>query len=455
MFGHVSIKKRFSAAWRSYPREFMGLMVLAWAIPAVYSLVNTYYIGQMEMEAIAISEQYEYVAVLLEILLEMFPLAVLALVARNFNDSQKASDVIRSALPMQLMVTIGFMFVVLFGANLFVDAMNVPPEIASRTEAFLRVKVLAIPFESMAALFIISIKAMRRGRLAVLIAATGVIINVVLDTIMISDLPFSLQLGIMGSAWDYVISKVLIFTVAIIVFYLIVRKRPSIRFDRKMCNVILRIGKYTGLESAVRNAGYILGMLIVLNTLGTAQYGGYGVAMTILWMIFLIPVLALTEATNVAIGNEYGRKNLAGIRNVQLVSLFIMGLYMTAVAIIGCFAWQEMSSFFNKNQEIVDYSVATFYYLAIPYIMFALSSGLKSLFIGIGNTRYYLVPSTVVNLGIYIPIGIAVKMGYYLPSFDEIMTISFSVFAIDLAISALMVRIQYRKLAQELNNHSG
>jgi Na+-driven multidrug efflux pump len=270
MSGYVRIKEKFFAAWRSYPREFMGLMVLAWAIPAIYSLINTYYIGQMEMEAIAISEQYEFIVVLLEILLEMFPIAVLALVAHHFTDSHNASDVIRAALPMQLMVTIGFTLLGLFGANLFVDAMNVPPEIASRTEAFLRVKALAIPFESMAALFIISIRAMRRGRLALLVAATGVIINVVLDTMMISDLPFSLKLGIMGSAWDYVISKVLIFAVAIIVFYLIVKKRPSIRFDRKMCEAIFRIGKYTGLESAVRNAGYILGMLIVLNTLGTA-----------------------------------------------------------------------------------------------------------------------------------------------------------------------------------------
>lgn len=450
MFGHVSIKERYSVAWASYPKEFMGLIVLAWAIPAIYSLVNTYYIGQMEMEAIAISEQYENVAVLLEILLEMFPIAVLALVAHNFTDAKKASDVIRAALPMQLLVTIGFMVLVFFGASMFVDVMNVPPEIASRTEAFLRVKVIAIPFESMAALFVISIKAMRRGRLAVLIAATGVAINVVLDTMMISDMSFSLRLGIMGSAWDYVISKILMFIIAMVAFYLTVRERPNVRFDRKMGEAILRIGKYTGLESAVRNAGYILGMLIVLNTLGTAQYGGYGVAMTILWMIFLIPVLALTEATNVAIGNEYGRKDLQKMRNVQTVSLMIMGLYMTAVAVLGCFIWHDLSSFFNKSQEIVDYSVATFFYLIIPYIMFALSSGLKSLFIGTGNTRYYLVPSTVVNLGIYIPIGIAVKMGYYLPSFDEIMTISFLVFAIDLIISAIMVKIHYRKLVGEL-----
>ena len=87
MFGHVSIKERFSVAWASYPKEFMGLIVLAWAIPAIYSLVNTYYIGQMEMEAIAISEQYENVAVLLEILLEMFPF-VFGIGSPNFTDAK-------------------------------------------------------------------------------------------------------------------------------------------------------------------------------------------------------------------------------------------------------------------------------------------------------------------------------------------------------------------------------
>lgn len=71
---------------------------MAWGIPAIYSLVNTFFIGQMEIEAIAISEQYGCLAVTLEVLLELFPLAVLALVARKFNDTENASSVVRSAL---------------------------------------------------------------------------------------------------------------------------------------------------------------------------------------------------------------------------------------------------------------------------------------------------------------------------------------------------------------------
>ena len=114
-----------------------------------------------------------------------------------------------------------------------------------------------------------------------------------------------------------------------------------------------------------------------------------------------------------------------------------------------------MSWFFNKNAAIVAYSTATFQFLAVPYIFFALGTALRSLFIGTGKTLYYLVPSTVVNLGIYIPLGILVKANVFVPTFEQLMVISFAVFASDLVIVSMLVRRQYRELAEELPTASG
>lgn len=447
----ASIRK----AWASYPKGFMGLIIIAWAIPAVYSLVNTFFIGQMEMEAIAISEQYENVAVILEILLDTFPLAVLALVARDMTRTQTARQVVRSAIVMQLVLTVGFMALILAGTSLFVQAINTPIDMQRRTEAFLQVKVLAVPFDALGLLFIIAIKSMRKGRLAVGIAAAGVAMNVVLDVLLISNFSFSLRLGLMGSAWDYVVSKVAVFLVAGFAFYATVHAKPEIRFERKEAEAILRIGKYTGLESAVRNAGYILGVLIVLNTLGAAEYGGYGVAMTIMWLIFLIPVGALAEATNVAIGNEYGRRNLAGMWNVQFVSLVLMGGYMACMMLLGIVVWTPLSWFFNTNAAVVTYSTATFTYLAVPYIFYALGQAMRSLFIGTGKTFYFLIPSTVVNVGIYIPLGVFVKLGVVVPTFEMLMVLSVAVFSLDLLVVSVLVRRQYRELHKELAGPGG
>jgi hypothetical protein len=137
----------------------MDLILLAWAIPAVYSLANMFFIGQMEMEAVAISEQHEYVGVLLEVLLEMFPVAVLALVAYDFSKNKRDSRNMRTAVIMQLAITLSFMLFILLGAELLVNVVNTPLEIQSCTSEFLRVQALAIPFESLGVLFIISIKA--------------------------------------------------------------------------------------------------------------------------------------------------------------------------------------------------------------------------------------------------------------------------------------------------------
>ncbi len=432
----------------------MGLILIAWAVPAIYTLTNTYFIGRMEMEAIAISEQYETVGVLLEILLEMFPLAVLALVARNLTDTTKVTRVVKSAALMQLTVTLTFMIFIMAGTGILVDSINTPEEIRERTISFLQIKALAIPFEALGLLFILAIKTMRRGWLAIGIAAMGVVLNFTLDAIMISDFSFSLRLGLTGSAWDYVISKIVIFIIASLIFFNIVRSRPNVEFDRGEASAIFRIGKFAGMESAVRNAGYIMGMLIVLNTLGTAEYGGYGVAMTILWLIFLIPVLALGEATNIAIGNEYGKRDLGGMKNVQMVSLIIMGSYMAVVIVAGLFIWQPLSQFFNQSPSIVEYSVLTFQYLAIPYLFFTLGTAMRSLLIGTGKTSYYLIPSAVVNLGIYIPLGILVKGSIYAPTFAEVMGISFFVFAIDLVIVTALVRKHYRNLEEELSGET-
>jgi Na+-driven multidrug efflux pump len=140
------------------------------------------------------------------------------------------------------------------------------------------------------------------------------------------------------------------------------------------------------------------------------------------------------------------------MKDVHLVSFILMVGYMILVIIIGAFAWEPISTVFNKNQEIAHFSVLTFQYLAIPYVFFAASSCLKSLFIGTGRTGYYLIPSMVVNLGIYIPVGLMVKLDIWTPKFIEIMQVSIFVFAIDMILSFILVRRLYKRIEIEIGH---
>ena len=71
-----------------YPWRFMGFMLLVFITPKLYDLSNVYWIGKISFDALAITEQFEFVAVSIEIVNEMIPFGVLALVAQNYKNKE-------------------------------------------------------------------------------------------------------------------------------------------------------------------------------------------------------------------------------------------------------------------------------------------------------------------------------------------------------------------------------
>ena len=451
-FSHMA--GRVKNAWKQYPWDYMLLILAAWIIPAAYGLINRYFIGYMSYESIVIDQSYEAVEVSLEVLLEMFPLAVLALVAWNFTDKKSVTGIVKTALMMQLVITVCFVLFLMFFGDTFIDWINTPADARPLAGQYFRIIALSMPFQAMSAVLIVAIKAMRRGWLAVTLAFIGVAVNFVLDAIFISNFSFSLRLGLIGSAWDRVAANIALFIIAGIVFWWLVRKEVKLdmKFEKEVATSIFKIGRWTGLESLVRNAGYIIGVIAVVNFIGTwepAAIGGYNTAMWVMWVIALIPVLSWTEATNVAVGNAYGRKDYQSMRDIQKVSILIVGLYMLAWAAIGTFVWGPISGWLNAtaSPEVVDYSVLTFQLLIIPYILFSIGSCLKSYFIGTGRPFWIFLTSAIVNIGIYVPLGLMVRASMVSISYYDFLIITNVVFILDFVIIVAMLwRYGYRTL---------
>lgn len=450
----VKMKDTFRGAFKHYPWDYMLLILVAWIIPAAYGLLNRYFIGYMDYTSIVVDQSYEAVEVSLEVLLEMFPLAVLALVAWDFANKKTATRIVKTALMMQLAVTVSFIvFLMIFGDN-FIDWINTPDSARDLAGQYFRIIALAMPFQAMSTVLIVAIKSMRRGWLAVGLAFIGVAINFILDAIFISNFSFSMRLGLIGSAWDRVVANMALFIISGLVFWWLVKNDVELdfKFEKKVANAIYKIGKWTGLESLVRNAGYIIGVIAVVNFVGRyegAAIGGYNTAMWVMWVITLIPVLAWTEATNVAVGNAYGKKDIDGMKDIQKASLLIVGVYMLIWAVIGSFVWGPISSWLNgaASQEVVDYSVLTFQILIIPYILFAVGSILKSFFIGTGKPKWIFYSSSAVNIGIYLPLGLLVKGSLITISYYDFLIVTTIVFMLDFAIIIyLLMKHGYNKL---------
>jgi MATE family multidrug resistance protein len=187
--------------------------------------------------------------------------------------------------------------------------------------------------------------------------------------------------------------------------------------------------------------------LNVLNIIGANQFGGYGLAMTVMWTV-IIPVLSITEGTNVMVGNYYGERNYANIKKVILTSLFLVSIAMTAVAIGGVLFWNSLSTFFNQNPVMVYYSTSTFWWLIIPYFLFALSMILKSVFYGTGKTKYIFYISGFCNFVLIIPFWALAKLELVTASFENVMALFVIVFAVDLAITYFLVRRAMKQIRE-------
>lgn len=456
MFENVvkSIWETFRKVFQHYPWDYMLLILIAWIIPAAYGLLNRYFIGYMSYESVVVDQSYEAVEVSLEVLLEMFPLAVLALVAWDFKNKESATRIVKTALIMQLVITLAFVTFLTFFSKSFIDWISTPAGAQSLALDYFRIRVFAMPFQSMSTVLIVAIKSMRKGWLAVSLAGIGVCINFALDAVFISNFPFSLRLGLIGSALDNVAANVALFLIAGAVFWSLVRKEAklNIKVERDVAKSIFKIGRWTGMESLVRNAGYIIGVIAVVNFIGINEesaIGGYNTAMWVMWSITLIPVLAWTEATNVAIGNAYGKKDYQGMRDIQKVSIIIVGTYMVFWALLGNVIWGPISSWLNggASNEIIDYSITTFHLLIIPYILFSIGSCLKSFFIGTGKPFWIFFTSMTVNIGIYVPLGLMVKASMIEISYYTFLIVTNIVFVLDFIIIIVVLwRYGYKML---------
>ena len=435
------IKKQWEIITREYPWHFIGFLILAMLIPKFYQLSNIYWIGRISMDALAITEQYEFIAVSIEIVNEMIPFGILALIARNYKNREKVIEILKAGLIIQVVFSLIVTGIVVFFTKDFVGTIGTPVEIVNLTTQYLLLKSIALPFEAVAYILLIAIKSLQKGKEALILVTISVFVNMILDLFLISNTSVSLHLGIQGVAIGYVVSKILLMIISVAyVIHLLQLDITSIIKTKWRDHVVplFKIGGWTGLDSLVRNVGY-MGLLLVLNVMGTNEFGGYGLAMWVMWTL-LIPVLALGEGTSVIVGNYFGEKRYEDLLNVVKTSMVLVIIVMLTIAGIGVFWWQSLSTFFNPNPDMVTYSVATFWWLIIPYIGFGIGTIFRSVFYGTGQTKYIFYIACIINIGMILPFIALIKMGVIAASFSSVMMFYMISFLIDPILAFVWAR---------------
>jgi len=412
-------------------------------------MTNVYWVGHIDYSSLAIAEQYEFMGILIEIVNESIPYGVLALVSQNYRKRENIIEQLKVGVLLQLGLSVLMTAIIFFNMSNFVSLIGTEAHLVAQTKSYLSIRALALPFQSLGMLLVLGLKSMNRPKIALGSVILNILVNMMLDIVLVSKLPVSLQWGVQGVAWGFFISNVFFFMIS--VFFTLRTLKVSGK-DRRISDLgdtsvnLFRIGGWTGLDSLVRNAFYFI-TLQILNYLGSNQYAGFQLFQMIMWTV-LIPVIALSQGTSIRVGNylseEHSKRK---ILNVLVISSGIAFLLVTGFGLIGLFMIDNIGNFFTDNLEVVRYSSTMFFWQIIPYILFAVSMNVRSIFYGTGKTYNILLISLILNLGIISPFYLLMNNNILSKSYTSIMIMFVFIDVVDILVTIKLAQKIYGKIS--------
>jgi Na+-driven multidrug efflux pump len=263
-----------------------------------------------------------------------------------------------------------------------------------------------------------------------------------LDSFFLSDLDFSLQLGVNGIAYSNAIASFITLVYAITVFS---RKMDMGVSDWKESHDYSwmgswwDVGKYSGLDSFVRNIFYMIFIIKMMNVV--EEQGTYWVANGFIWGWLLLPFYPLADLLKQDTSGpnpiDHKEKTYAyfGIATVMCI------LWIVTIPFWGTFVSEVLNA--SDYEKIVGLVL-----ILLPfYILFSYNTLMDSVFYGKGRTELLAIQSIVTNVSVYGTAFVLFNMGVFSPTLTTIALL----FGTGIAVDSIVTFSMYRKLLQESN----
>lgn len=412
---------------------YAALLVLG-LCPAIYTTVRTFFLGQLPGEwSYSIAGQLSWINLIYEIVNEAIILPLFFFVGKVVSDKEEFTNRIKVGLLISLGIYGVLSVLILAFAEQLLMTMAVSPEIIKESAAYIRIESIANIFVILFSFVSVALVSLGKSKLVYILTGIKLILCLVVDTFLVSTLPFSLDLGVNGIAVSNIIVNALLFFSAVTLlntqgYRIFSKSKLSFIWAKDFA----RIGGISGLESFVRNVAYLLMVSRMVNVVGEA--GTYWVANNFIWGWMLLPVTALGEL----IKQETATDEKAIKKNS-------LAYYFISAAI--CILWGILIPFYRPfMQYILGYSdVDKLFRLVMVlfgfYILYAIQNVFDCTFYGRGKTNYMLFESVVTNsiyygtffilylTGIWVPslVGIALMFGIG-NAFDSIVSAAAYIF---------------------------
>lgn len=408
-------------------RLFLALLIMG-LCPTIYTTLRTFFLGQLPSEwSYSIAGQLSWINLLYEIINEAIVLPLYFFMGQAVADKKEYTNRIRSGLLISLGIYTVCSTLVMIFVNPLLRFMAVSSDIISESANYIRIECIANIFGILYSFICVALITIGKDKLVYAITAAKLILSLILDTLLVSTLPVSLNLGVNGIGISNIISNLILFIIAVILIYkcgypLFRKEKLSFTWMKNF----FKVGSISGLESLVRNIAYMLMVSRMVNMVG--EQGTYWVANNFIWGWLLLPIIQLGELIK-----QETAKDKNAVKN-NTIGYF-------AITAITCIIWVVTIPLYKPfMRNILGYSEVDKLFklvmvLLVFYVLCAFQNIFDATFYGRGKTKYMLFESVVTNsiyygaffimylCGVWKPtlIGIALMFGFG-NAFDTIVS---------------------------------
>ena len=368
---------------------YIALLILGLA-PSIYTATRVFLLGQLPGEwSFSIAGQLSWVNLIYEILNEAIILPLFYFVGKVNEDKKEFTNRVKTGMIISLMGYSILAIILLAFAKPMLNLMAADATILDASASYIRIESIANIFSILAQFVLVALVTINKSKYIYILTGAKLVLCIVLDTFLVSNLPISANLGVNGIGYSNIIVNFLLLIVSI---FLLSKEGINIfnkmKFDFSWSKEFAKVGGISGVESLVRNVAYMVMIARMVNVVG--EQGTYWVSNNFIWGWLLLPVLQLGELIKqeVAIDKNNIRRNSLGY------------FAITGIISISWFASIPLWKSFMENVlglTEVDKIYELVMLLVGFYVLYAFQNVFDSTFYGLGKTNYMLFESVVTN----------------------------------------------------------
>lgn len=396
----------------NYRLWFALLLILL--LPTIYQTVRINFLGDMPNDwGFNIASQLQWLNLFYEVIQEALILPIFFIMGKYVNNREELSSKVRSGLLITGLVYSGLSMLVIIFAEPLVVFMAQDTSLLEATITYIRLETVAALFSTLVKFLMIVFITIKQDKKMYVLLAVQMVLSIILDTFLISALPISIKMGVNGIAVTNIIVNIILLVTSVL---LLLKEKIFIfsreKFEFAWMKEWFHVGKYSGLESLLRNAAFMIMIVRMVNLV--AEQGNYWVANNFIWGWLLLPGLALADLVKQETAADENNIRTKTFGYITLTVIF------SIVWLLSIPLWKP---FLQYVMNVTDYE--TVFYIALIqtgfYLTFLFNSCIfDATFYGRGKTKYMLIQSLFIDALYYGVMFILYLTGIFVPTLTSI-----------------------------------